>query len=193
MSFRIVSLKKRFIFGVGVVLLLIAILAVGYVHMKPRHYSRVISVDVYADTAEEGLAFYEAIPDENCVNVITEHVSRSATKKPAAEVNAAKAGDKKSVAVESPLVYAAAPKCSAAISLPTDYKKLGKEGYVGLVLNLNEEGKIARGEIDKTSGFKELDEAALKQVTETWSFEPCKKADKAIACRQTIKFRWKDK
>jgi TonB family protein len=91
----------------------------------------------------------------------------------------------------APLISASAPKCKAASAFPADYKKLDKNGFVLLVLNINKAGNIEHGEVEKTSGFPELDEAALKQVTETWSFEPCKKAGTAVACRQTIKFKWK--
>ena len=62
-----------------------------------------------------------------------------------------------------------------------------------LSLNLAESGRVERGEIEVSSGFADLDSAALKQVTETWQFEPCKKADKIVACNQYIRFRWQVK
>ena len=69
---------------------------------------------------------------------------------------------------------------------------MGSSGFVGLEVNIDKSGKIVRGEIDRSSGFTDLDTAALKQVVETWVFEPCKKGDEVVACKQYVKFRWKE-
>lgn len=183
--FRIYDQKKLFLVGMSAVLVVALLLIIAYLNYD-SHYkgSRLISVDVYADNTPEGLAFYEALPDDKCVNVLNEQTTKIQPK-------AAQKSDQPASILDAPLIRASAPKCTSASALPADYQKLGKAGYVGLVLNITETGTIARGEIDKSSGVSALDEAALKQVTETWSFEPCKKADMAVACRQTIKFRWK--
>ena len=77
--------------------------------------------------------------------------------------------------------------------MPEGVEKLGVEGFVTLQLNLAANGKVERGEIEKSSGFAELDSAALQQVTHAWRFEPCKKAGVAVACKQRIRFRWEVK
>lgn len=94
---------------------------------------------------------------------------------------------------EPPLLSASSPVCLQQLSAPEGYEKLGAEGSVGLALNLAATGRIERAEVEKSSGFAELDAAALQQVQETWQFEPCKQADKAVACRQYIRFRWQIK
>jgi TonB family protein len=109
----------------------------------------------------------------------------------AAKIAAASPGlQKKPAAPEPLLVPAKAPKCIARAITPVGYEKLGAEGFIGLALNLAKTGRIERGEIEISSGFPELDTAALKQVTEGWQFEPCKKQNKIVACKQHIRFRW---
>lgn len=185
MMFSINSTKHKLIAGVGAIAFVWTLMFIGYLNWTPHNYGpRLISVDIYADDGGEGLAFYEALPDDECVVVKNEHRLKADTKK-TVEIS------KVNPAFDTSMIYASSPKCKIATPFPQGYQQLGSGGFVGLVLNINTEGKIERGEIDKTSGFKALDDAALKQVTETWRFEPCKKADKAVACRQTIKFRWK--
>ncbi|MES2823111.1 MAG: TonB family protein [Pseudomonadota bacterium] len=109
----------------------------------------------------------------------------------ATKVLAASPGlQKKPAAPEPILVPAKTPKCIAKSFTPPGHEKLGSEGFVGLALNLAKTGRIERGEIEVSSGFPELDTAALKQVTEGWQFEPCKKQNKIVACKQHIRFRW---
>lgn len=98
--------------------------------------------------------------------------------------------EKKLAAREPILVPAKAPKCIARSLTPLGHEKLGSEGFIGLALNLAKTGRIERGEITVSSGFPELDTAALKQVTDGWQFEPCKKQNKIVACKQHIRFRW---
>ncbi|MES2673171.1 MAG: TonB family protein [Pseudomonadota bacterium] len=116
---------------------------------------------------------------------------KSASHASAAKVAAATPAVKKKPAAREPiLVPAKAPKCIARSFTPPGHEKLGAGGFIGLALNLAKSGRIERGEIEISSGFPELDTAALKQVTEGWQFEPCKKQNKIVACKQHIRFRW---
>lgn len=185
MSFRIVSRKKRLLVGGSAILVVVTLFVLGYLNSKPRNFGpKLISVDIYADSAREGLAFYEALGDTACVNIINEQVDKSSS----SATSSVKAAD---AFLNAPLVRASAPTCKQPTPVPEQSAQLGKEGFVGLALNISSTGAIERGEVDKSSGFPELDALALKQVTETWQFKPCRKADKDVACRQTVKFRWK--
>ncbi|HMW49272.1 MAG TPA: energy transducer TonB, partial [Cellvibrionaceae bacterium] len=73
---------------------------------------------------------------------------------------------------------------------PSESKKLGEEGPVGLALYLNEEGKVQEARVETSSGFPRLDEAAVKQATKAWKFEPCTEDGKPVACWYKIKFRF---
>ena len=97
------------------------------------------------------------------------------------------------VKLEPSLFYASAPRCKgvAAIPAPAGAEKLGTDGFVGLELNINQAGAVQRGEIHRTSGFEDLDAAALKQVKENLVFKPCQKGTVIVGCKQYIKFRWK--
>ena len=182
MSVRAVSRKKRLLVGLGAISVIVILFTIGYIIQQPRYYGpRLISVDIYKDAVLDSLPLYEALPNDDCVNVVNEQIFTDAQKKAPKPQNP----------LDAPMMYASAPRCSAATTPPENYKKLDKKEFVVLILNVNKEGKIEYGEVEKTSGVKELDEAALKQVTETWSFEPCKKADAVVACKQKIKFRWK--
>ncbi len=73
---------------------------------------------------------------------------------------------------------------------PSESKKLGEEGPVGLALYLNEEGKVQEARVEASSGFPRLDEAAVKHATRSWKFEPCTEDGKPVACWYKIKFRF---
>jgi TonB family protein len=89
------------------------------------------------------------------------------------------------------LYYASAPRCKSVAAIPAGAEKLGADGFVGLELNINQAGVVQRGEIHRSSGFADLDAAALKQVTENLTFKPCQKGTVIVGCKQYIKFRWK--
>jgi TonB family protein len=180
-----------------------------------------VNVDIYAPTAAVGLALYEALPNEECVKIVNEQASRpgmpvyveppevsketadakEATKNSAAETSgtdAKVAADAQSVKtppaeakLEPSLFYASAPRCKGVAAIPAGAEKLGADGFVGLELNINQAGVVQRGEIHRSSGFKELDAAALKQVKENLTFKPCQKGTVIVGCKQYIKFRWK--
>lgn len=120
----------------------------------------------------------------------TSSLSRKAAAKVAAVVPVVK---KKPTLREPVLIPAKFPKCIAKSFTPEGFEKLGSEGFIGLALNLAKTGRIERGEVEVSSGFPELDIAALKQVTDGWQFEPCKKQNKVVACKQHIRFRWQVK
>lgn len=182
MSIVAVSKKKRLVVGVSAITIIVILFTVGLFIQKPRYYGpKLISVDIYKDSSLDSLPLYEALPNEDCVNVVNEQILTDEQKK----------GPKPQDPLDAPVLYASAPKCSVASAAPENYKKLEKNEFVVLTLNINKEGKIEYGEVEKTSGIPELDEAALKQVTTTWSFQPCTKADVIVACKQKIKFRWK--
>jgi|GEM_PF-607304 len=89
------------------------------------------------------------------------------------------------------LYYASAPRCKGVAAIPAGAEKLGAEGFVGLELSINKAGVVQRGEIHRSSGFEDLDAAALKQVKENLTFKPCQKGSVIVGCKQYIKFRWK--
>lgn len=180
-----------------------------------------VNVDIYAPTAATGLAMYEALPNEECVKVVNEQAPRpgmpvyveppegskeaDAAKDGAQETAAETAGADAKAATTTPdvktppaevklepsLFFASAPRCKGVAAIPTGAEKLGAEGFVGLELNINQAGVVQRGEIHRSSGFADLDAAALKQVTENLTFKPCQKGTVIVGCKQFIKFRWK--
>lgn len=106
--------------------------------------------------------------------------------KPAVDVHAAPAETK----LAPSLYHASAPRCKSVAAIPTGADKLGAEGFVGLELSINTAGVVQRAEINRSSGFQELDAAAIKQVTENLTFKPCQKGSVIVGCKQIIKFRW---
>lgn len=171
------------IYGVGTVLLLATLFAVLFYISKPRYKEYpLLMTEIMKDKEQGTIPFYEARADEQCVSVINEGET------PGLKTPASKKPSKNPL--DAPLVQASAPKCKGLFSIPADYAKLGKDGFVTLMLTVDKTGKIERGEVEKSSGFTDLDDLAVKQVAENWSLEPCKKLDKAVACKQKIKFRW---
>jgi len=74
---------------------------------------------------------------------------------------------------------------------PFASKRLGEEGVTGLRLFITAEGKITDVQLDSSSGYSRLDDAALKHVARNWAFTPCTENGKAVACWFTTKLRWK--
>lgn len=170
-----------------------------------------------SDRTEVVPLLYEAVAGEPCIQQLTFAVASSAAASSSVAVSSVAAESVASSSVaqssqrfkksnksssqssleplvpEPPLVNASSPVCLQQTQAPEGHEKLGAEGSVELALNLAASGRIERGEVEKSSGFAELDAAALKQVQDTWQFEPCKQADKAVACRQYIRFRWQIK
>jgi len=208
-SFSVISKKDRLKLGILIVVIIHIGFFYGFWRVKAGQIgNKVVELDIYGDTTTGGFSYYEAMPDGNCLDVVSEQVPKPALKmEDPAKALAASASNTSTASVSSaassqqaiepfepqlPIQPARSPKCKKPSSLPDGYKKLGVNGFVGLEINIDKNGNVTRGEIDRTSGFPDLDEAALKQVVETWTFEPCKKGDQAIVCKQLVKFRWKD-
>ncbi len=192
-SFRVLSKKTRFKIGLIAVVIIHLGFFYGFWHVKARQLGhKFVELDIYSDTNKEGLAFYEALADDQCVNVINEQPAKEQPElTPAKAPNANSSEMPVLFTKEPPLVFASAPSCRKSFSLPEGYEKLGDKGFIGLEINVDTQGKVEHAEVDKSSGFPELDKAAVTQVVNAWSFNPCKKGDNAVVCKQYIKFRWK--
>jgi len=203
-SFSVISKKNRFKIGVIVVIIIHIGMFYGFWRVKARQIGdKFVSVDIYAAKAAEGLAFYEVLPGEDCVKVVNEQAPRPGmpvyVEPPEGEKvphkttakTKAEAVAPADIKLEPSLFYASSPHCKTAVVIPEGAEKLGTDGFVGLELNINKDGNVQRAEIDRTSGFQELDAAALKQVTENFTFKPCQKGDLIVGCKQYIKLRWK--
>jgi len=210
-SFSVVSKKNRLRLGVAVVVIIHIGFFYGFWHVKAGQIgNKVVELDIYGNTTTDGLGYYEALPDANCLSVLNEQAptpplqmrqsSAATSTETSAAVSSVPATSSASSSQESfvpftpqsTVHHAHSPKCKAPTPLPDGYKKLGINGFVGLEINIDKTGRVLRGDIDRTSGFADLDQAALKQVIETWTFQPCKNGDEVVACKQYIKFRWKD-
>lgn len=196
-AIQVISKKNRIKIGIASVLIFNVLFIIGLYKLKAGKPigDKMVAIDLYADTGTNGLAFYEALPDTHCAKVLNEQ-----TPKPATEIKVVTPADKKAedktptttIVQEPAFQYAGAPTCVKPTIAPEGSAKLGKDGFVGLQINISKTGKVERGEVDRSSGIAELDQAALKQVVENWNFAPCKKGDVTVACKQYIKFRWKN-
>lgn len=74
---------------------------------------------------------------------------------------------------------------------PNASKRLGEEGVTGLRLFVTAEGKITDVQLDSSSGYARLDDAAVKHVLRNWAYTACTENGKAVACWFTTKLRWK--
>jgi TonB family protein len=204
-SFRVISKKDRLKLGIIVVIIIHIGMFYGFwrVHAK-QIGDKFYEMDIYAATAAEGLTFYEAVPSDDCVNVLNEQAPKpgmpiapespadaKADKASAPKDVAATKAAAKEVELTPPLYYATAPRCKSVASVPVGAEKLGADGFVGLELNIDKEGVVKHGEVSRSSGFADLDQAALTQVKENLSFKPCQKDGSSVGCKQIIKFRWK--
>jgi len=214
MSFSILKKSTRRTIGIIAAIIVTGIIIFGflstYKDSKNKAVPKVnlVQTAIYVDKKADAPILYEAVPTQECIQQLTfADVSASSASAVAissepssvaltsvAIVSSAKSELKQTPQpVEPPLVNASSPKCLTQTAAPNGYEQLGAEGAVTLALNLAESGRVDRAEIEKSSGFADLDAAAVKQVSETWQFSPCKKADKAVACRQYIRFRWQVK
>ncbi len=205
-SFRVISKQTRFKIGLVVVVIIHIGMFYGFwrVHAKQLG-DKVYEMDIYAAKAAEGLAFYEALSSDECVKILNEQAPKlgmpvyveppEGAKDAETVAKNAKTAEKKTppaeVKLDPSLFYASSPKCKGIAAVPAGAEKLGAEGFVGLELNIDTAGVVQYGEISRSSGFADLDNAALKQVKENLTFNPCKKGDAIVGCKQVIKFRWK--
>lgn len=218
MSFSILTKRTRRSVGIAAALAFTGIIIYGFLSTYQQTKNdavpkvNLVQAAIYgSDRTEVVPLLYEAVAGEQCIQQLTFAVSSSSAAASSVAVETiaassivqssdrAKKSNKSSqpalepLVPELPLISASSPKCLQQTAAPEGYEKLGAEGAVVLALNLAASGRIERGEIEKSSGFADLDAAALKQVQESWQFEPCKQADKAVACRQYIRFRWQIK
>lgn len=222
MTFHVIKKSTRRIVGTLAAIFITSVMIYGfldsYANTKNQFVKKVdlVEVAIFADKPAGAPPLYEAVATEECIKQITfDVISASAFSASSAQtssqafteahssapslvaISATKASSQSIKKIqpppEPPLVAAASPSCIAPSVVPVGYEKLGTEGFVMLELNLAKNGRVERGEIVKSSGFAELDIAALKQVSDAWRFEPCKKAGKAVACKQRIRFRWQVK
>jgi TonB family protein len=194
-SYSVMSKKNRLKLGIAVVVIIHIGFFYGFWHVKAGQIgNKVVELDIYGNTTTDGFSYYQALPDANCLDVVHEQLAKPPLQlKPSIVSTSQNAPTSEEVDIAPlPIQPARAPKCKKPTPLPDGYKKLGNSGFVGLEVNLNKTGEIVRGEVDRSSGFPDLDKAALKQVVETWAFEPCKKGEESVACKQYIKFRWKE-
>ena len=189
---QVISKKNRRLLGILFVIIAHIFLFLAFYKIKARPHPLFLRSDIYQDTNAQYNPFYMATDDASCVFVVNEHLPLPISLASSSVANSASSSSQASVIpLEPPITFASNPKCNKPTAYPEGYEKLGDDNYIGLELNLSAEGTIVRGEVSRPSGFPELDAAALKQVLETWTFEPCKKVDKAIACKNEFKFKWK--
>ena len=67
-------------------------------------------------------------------------------------------------------------------SYPAASRKLGEQGEVLLKVLVLINGRVGQAEVKKSSGYAQLDEAALKTVVERWRFKPARKGRETIIC-----------
>lgn len=217
MSFTIVKKSTRRVVGIITALILTSILMYAfldsYAKTKRQQVPRtdLVELNIVADKpAGVEAILYEAVPDAECIKKITygSHLSSSST---TSNQSAASMADNtvavssvshsksstdsaiKQASGEPTLVKASSPKCLKQIAAPGGHERLLQEGFIGLELNIARDGRVERGDINVSSGFDDLDAAALKHVVESWQFEPCKKAQQSVACKTRIRFRWQVK
>jgi len=68
--------------------------------------------------------------------------------------------------------------------------RLSEEGTVRLRLFIDAEGRVEKAEVEKTSGYPRLDEAAMNHALRSWRFNPAVKAGQPVASWVTINFVW---
>ncbi|HWV16861.1 MAG TPA: energy transducer TonB [Cellvibrio sp.] len=205
MPFTILSKRTRRTVGITATVIVTSVIVVTFMssYQKAKNKAvpkvNLVQAAIYASREAGVPVLYEAVLGEQCIQQVGAVSFSSAASSAPPESNSTESSSASNTShassqqssAEPPLVNASSPKCLAQTQPPEGYEQLGRESFVTLSLNLAQSGRVERGEVEKTSGFAELDAAALKQVTETWQFEPCKKAEMAVACRQYIRFRWR--
>jgi TonB family protein len=200
MSFQIIKKSRLRLVGITVAVCITSILALGFMQSyqksKQRRVKKIdlVAVDIVASKPALLPILYELVPEESCIKQLTFNVPEAASSS-AAWSRAFSSGSNKSnssvlVKPEPVLVPASSPSCIAQAMMPIGVEKLGDKGFVTLELNLAKTGRVERGEVYTSSGFSELDEAALVQVKETWKFQPCTKASEPVACKHFVRVRW---
>ncbi|MCS6860896.1 MAG: energy transducer TonB [Abditibacteriales bacterium] len=73
---------------------------------------------------------------------------------------------------------------------PPDARRQKQEGVVYLLVSINARGRVEDVQVDQSSGFTLLDEAALKAVRR-WEFEPARRGDTPVPTRVRVPIRFK--
>lgn len=74
-------------------------------------------------------------------------------------------------------------------SYPAESRKLHEEGVVLLKVSVTAEGRAADVQLQRSSGFARLDEAALKAVRR-WEFNPARAGATPVACSVEVPVRF---
>ena len=69
---------------------------------------------------------------------------------------------------------------------PADSKRFNEEGTVVLKLDVLENGRVAAAELEKSSGFKRLDDAAIAHAIKQWRFLPATNNNAPIRSSHTV-------
>lgn len=77
---------------------------------------------------------------------------------------------------------------------PASSRRLGHEGTVVLLLNVDVDGRVRAAKVESSSGYPRLDEAALEEALKSWRFQPVLRAGTAVAVwqRYAVTFRLTD-
>ena len=84
------------------------------------------------------------------------------------------------------VAYAANPRPE----YPVIARRMGMEGVVLLSVLVRSDGGVGDIDVQKSSGFSALDDAALRTVRSRWRFVPARKAGEAVDARVTVPIRF---
>lgn len=59
-----------------------------------------------------------------------------------------------------------------SLNYPWSSRSLNEQGTVGLRVSLNDRGAVSGAVVERTSGFKRLDDAAVEYIETHWLYEP---------------------
>jgi TonB family protein len=71
-------------------------------------------------------------------------------------------------------------------SYPAESKRLDEQGTVILTLVVRADGRVASAEVETSSGFSRLDEAAISHAVSNWRFLPATENDTPISKQHTL-------
>jgi protein TonB len=72
---------------------------------------------------------------------------------------------------------------------PEEARRLRQEGVVLLRVQVNARGRVEGTEVERSSGFPSLDQAAARAVRR-WEFEPARRGDTPVASTVTVPVRF---
>jgi len=83
----------------------------------------------------------------------------------------------------------------ANVSKPEDYPPgglaLGEQGDTVLNIVIHDDGTVSEAQVAKSSGFADLDNAAVKIVQERFRYTPATQDGKPVAAQWTVKVSWR--